>query len=210
MAKRHPAGSGPGRGTPRSRATARPGAGGRHARATGPVRREEVPEGIADEPTPRRLPAAGAITWRLVVLVVVILGVGIVLAQSLRIYFMQAAQIAETRQQIADTKATIADQQDELARWEDPEFVRSQARVRLGWVMPGEVGYRVIGPDGKPLDGSESAEDAADISQGPWFERMWRSVEVADEPAPAPSGASSRDPDVVIGTEAPSPSPTHS
>ena len=35
----------------------------------------------------------------------------------------------------------------------DPDYVRTQARERLGWVVPGETGYRVVGADGKPLGG---------------------------------------------------------
>ncbi len=43
----------------------------------------------------------------------------------------------------------IAELQDIEQRWNDPAFIRNQARERFGWVMPGEVGYRVIGLDGE-------------------------------------------------------------
>lgn len=142
-------------------------------------------------------------------LVVAVLGVGIVLAQSLRIYFVQSAEIARTREEIAHSKELIAKQKDELARWEDPEYVRSQARVRLGWVMPGEIGYRVIGADGKPIDGSESVAQSAEETAGPWFDRMWTSVKVADEPVPTPAPSAKSGPDVIIGAS-PSPSDPHS
>ncbi|SDL41537.1 FtsB family cell division protein [Tessaracoccus oleiagri] len=170
---------------------------------------EEDTTGIRPEPAVVVRPRAGGITWRLIVLVVVVLGVAIVLAQSLRIYFLQSQELAEVRAQIAKTEAEIADQRDQLERWNDPAYVRSQARVRLGWVMPGEVGYRVIGPDGKPLDGSETVGDMADEPTGPWYERMWTSVQVADEPAPEPLPSPKPD-ERVIGVETPSPTPSPS
>lgn len=176
-------------------------------RRTPAVETQQQPDGIEPEspPTPSR---AGGITWRLVVLVVVVLGVAIVLAQSLRIYFMQAAEIAEVRERIAVTQEKIAEQRDQLERWNDPEYVKSQARVRLGWVMPGEVGYRVIDADGNPVDGSETIGGGTDELTGPWYERMWTTVQLADQPEADPDeddGESEAD-DTIIGLETPSPS----
>lgn len=155
---------------------------------------------------------AGGITWRLVVLVAAVLGTTILLGQSLRIYFIQGAQIAEERERIAAAKKLIAQQKDEVERWKDPEFVRAQARVRLGWVMPGETGYRVIGPDGKPIDGSETVGDNVEEQKGPWYEQMWSSVAVADKPAEEPDSKRPVDDDKVIGleSEAPTPKPSSS
>lgn len=128
-------------------------------------------------------------TWRLAVLVVVIAGIGLVLAHSLRVYFVQSQEIAEMRAQIVAEKEKITGLEDKLARWNDPAYVRSVARQRLGWVMPGETGYRVIGADGKPLQGPAIGTNEAEEPQGPWWDRMWRSVKVADAPAPASSPA---------------------
>lgn len=150
---------------------------------------------------------ARGITWRLVVLTAAVLGTMILLGQSLRIYFIQAGQIAEERERIAATKKTIAQQKDEVERWKDPEYVRAQARVRLGWVMPGETGYRVIGPDGKPIDGSETVGSLVEAPKGPWYEQMWTSVKVADEPAEDPDSKRPADDDKVIGLESEGESP---
>lgn len=67
---------------------------------------------------------------------------------SLRTYLVQQSTMATTQQQIAERSQRASDLQRQLDRWHDPAFVKSQARTRLGWVMPGEVGYRVIGADG--------------------------------------------------------------
>ena len=156
---------------------------------------------------PPRAQRARTATWRLAVLLVVIAGITIVLANSLRVYFAQAQEIAAVKADIAATQEQIADLEDRLNRWEDPAYVRSVARVRLGWVMPGEVGYRVLGVDGQPLEGP-SIETALDVEvPGLWWEKMWGSVQAADVPAPDPGGAALPDPQQTIQSPTPSPTP---
>ena len=140
-------------------------------------------------------------TWRLAVLGVVIAGLALVLAHSLRVYFAQSQEIAAVRADIAAKQEQIAELEDKLNRWNDPEYVRAVARVRLGWVMPGEVGYRVIGADGQPLDGA-SIEAPDPANTGLWWERMWGSVALADQPVE--ESAPKADPDRTV---APSPEP---
>jgi cell division protein FtsB len=132
-------------------------------------------------PAPRAQRAVTA-TWRLVVVLVVVAGIGMVLAHSLRVYFTQAEEIAAVKAEIAAEQDEIADLNDKLERWNDPAYVRSIARSRLGWVLPGEVGYRVLDAEGKPLDGASIELEAAEPPQL-WWEKMWGSVQVADSPA---------------------------
>ncbi|MBA3530261.1 MAG: septum formation initiator family protein [Propionibacteriaceae bacterium] len=119
---------------------------------------------------------------------VVILILTLSYASSLRIYFAQAHEIAATKQEIIQRQSRIADLQSELVRWNDPAYVKTQARARLGWVMPGETGFKVVGQDGKPLGGGAEVNSAktADAPQDAWWAKLWGSVEAADEPAPAP------------------------
>lgn len=122
---------------------------------------------------------------------VVLLVLTISYATSLRIYFAQAHAIADTKAEIASRQARIADLHGELARWDDPAFVKTQARDRLGWVVPGETGFTVVGPDGKPLGGGASLGAENSTTQGPkrvWWDKLWGSVETADRPAPAKPG----------------------
>jgi hypothetical protein len=70
--------------------------------------------------------------------------------------------------------------------------VRTQARERLGWVVPGETGYTVVGADGKPLGGGAkiTAETASEESaHDSWWSKLWGSVEAADRPAPSKTNA---------------------
>lgn len=165
-------------------------------------------EAIDPKPAPPpRAPRASTATWRLAVFLVVIAGIAIVLANSLRVYFAQAQEIAAVKAEIAQRQEEIADFEDKLERWNDPEYVRSVARVRLGWVMPGEIGYRVIGADGQPLDGASMDDGEAPELQGQWWEKMWGSVALADQPAPEPEQTSLPEPARTIQPPSPSPTP---
>jgi cell division protein FtsB len=127
------------------------------------------------------------LTARALALVVVVLVLTISYATSLRIYFAQAHEIASTKAEIVERQAAIADLQGQIARWNDPAYVAAQARERLGWLVPGETGYTVVGADGKPLGGGLTLDSPAveDPGQRPsmWWDRMWGSVKAADKPA---------------------------
>jgi len=123
---------------------------------------------------------------------VVLLILTISYATSLRIYFSQAHEISATKAEIAERQQRILQLQGELARWDDEGYVRSQARERLGWVVPGETGFTVVDAEGRPLGGGAEikAESASDEpAQDSWWSKLWGSVEAADRPAPVPDPA---------------------
>jgi type II secretory pathway pseudopilin PulG len=116
---------------------------------------------------------------------------GISYANALTTYLRQQRDIAELESEVAAQTASIDQLEDEIARWQDPDYVRAQARQRLGWVLPGEVGYRVIAADGS-LVGSETEvidEAVSAENQGPWYERIWASIKAADQPEAEPTEA---------------------
>lgn len=104
---------------------------------------------------------------------------------TIRGYVLHQRQIAVVKKQIAEHEEAILTLEEELARWQDDEFVRMQARERLGWVVPGETGFRVIGADGKPYAGGQQIgpDEPSDAENDPtWWSRMWGSVQTADDP----------------------------
>lgn len=133
------------------------------------------------------------ITWRLVALIVVLAVLMFSYANSLRVYFSQQSQIAAAKAELAANQQTVNDLYDQLQRWQDPAYVKAQARERLGWVMPGEVGYHVIGPDGKPLGAGATISTASALPAGEhaetWWDRLAGSVLTADDPTPVPDAA---------------------
>ncbi|GAA2111306.1 septum formation initiator family protein [Microlunatus panaciterrae] len=201
-------GAGPGRGKPRARSIPRKAAAHRpgHGNQSGP----DSPEGSspAEQQTAARMRRRSSITTRAIALVVVLLILTISYASSLRIYFAQRQDIAATKQQIAKSQQRIADLQTEVERWNDPAYVKSQARERLGWVVPGEVGYKVVGPDGKPINGgvelgADDQKPAGDQKRQAWWADLYGSLKTADDPAPKPKKPS--DEPTITADSTPSP-----
>jgi len=180
---------------PTSRPGAPPGRGKPRTRTQAPKSslRTSTAEnaGGADASTaPRR--RSYILTARAIALSVVLLILTISYATSLRIYFSQAHEISTTKAEIAERQQRILQLQGELARWDDEGYVRSQARERLGWVVPGETGFTVVDAEGRPLGGGAEikAESASDEpAQDTWWSKLWGSVEAADRPAPVPDPA---------------------
>lgn len=143
------------------------------------------------------------ITQRAVALLVVVGLLVISYVGTMRIYLDQQSDMATARTQIAERQATIAQLQDELSRWNDPSYIKTQARERLGWVMPGEVGYRVIGTDGKVVSGEVgSIKGNNDPANQAWYELIWSSVQTADQPVVIPT----TQPVATVTPPAPAPS----
>ena len=119
---------------------------------------------------------------------------------SLSVYFGQQREIAETKAEIAAHQAQIDNLQDELERWKDPAYIKAQARDRLGWVMPGEIGYRVIDANGQIIGGTVTIADASTTTAVlSWYDTLWASLHDADQPIPDPAAIPAPPP--VIGPD---------
>lgn len=100
----------------------------------------------------------------------------LVLAPPIQNYFTQRAQINALRAQVDGDRAALEAARIELTRWQDPDYVKAQARERLHFVMPGERQYIVTGtPNG---DGEVTGNIVADqLEDGaPWYTRMIASI----------------------------------
>jgi cell division protein FtsB len=100
----------------------------------------------------------------------------LVLAPPIQHYFTQRAQINALQAQVDSDRSALEAARLELMRWQDPEYVKAQARERLHFVMPGERQYIVTGtPNG---DGQVSTNKVADqLEDGsPWYTRMIASI----------------------------------
>ena len=135
---------------------------------------------------PVRARGSRNLTGRAAVVLLVLGALIVSYAQSLRVWFDQHQQISALQQEIRDREKRVNQLDDEIARWDDDAYVRAQARQRLGWVMPGEIGYRVIGADGKPVGAppapSGPADPQADEQKPTWYTKLWGSVEGAGKP----------------------------
>lgn len=138
-------------------------------------------------------------TTRAVVLLSVVLLLVASYTSSLHAWWNQRGEIQDRKAEIVMRKEAIKELQDDQERWSDRAFVQQQARERFGWVFPGEVGYRVIGSDGK-IQGDVPTLDAPPVPKTrDWHDKLWGTVvEAGKEPkrrAPEP------DPDAVLENE---------
>ncbi|MEZ5091971.1 septum formation initiator family protein [Nocardioides sp.] len=165
------------RGAARPATGARPLADGAAGGSGGP--REAHGSGAA-EPSRRR----PRFTGRMAVLTLVLLVLLMSYASSMKAYLQQRAHLDALHAQIAQQQARIEVLQREKQRWDDPAYVRTQARERFGYVLPGEQSFVVVDGDGQPLDPEASLGDPADVEAPPtaWWDSAWASVELAGNP----------------------------
>ena len=176
----------------------RPGAKGPRTR-TPAGRPERSPDGT---PVSARRTARGPrLTGRAAILVLVLAVLTVSYASSLRAYLQQRAHIGDLKAQIAEREQNINDLEREKRRWEDPAYVKAQARARFGYLMPGETGFEVLGPDGKPLEPQATLNDPDEVIRTEptaWWTAAWDSMELAGNPPPPTPGPA----DLVDGTKA--------
>ncbi|HEY6932751.1 MAG TPA: septum formation initiator family protein [Marmoricola sp.] len=106
-------------------------------------------------------------------------------ASSLRAYLEQRSQVEALQQQVAQSRHDISRLEREKRRWHDKAYVEAMARQRLGWVLPGETAYQVIGKDGRPLQETSELSNPATVGHvvpRAWWSTAWGSLRAADHP----------------------------
>ena len=141
------------------------------------------PEGLPTTVPERVLPP------RIVTLAVVGLLAFVVVFTSLRAYLSQQAQYDAVVAKIKEASDTSTALEDELAQWKDDTYVRAQVRERLGYVMPGDTSYVVVGADTvkQPSAGGEPTQDSQDV---PWYQALRESSQAAGQSGSRTDGAS--------------------
>jgi cell division protein FtsB len=139
---------------------------------------------MAQQPVRR----GNGITTRAAVLALVFCAVVVALAYPVREYVAQRAEIASLRAQERAQQAAVAELRRQAERWDDPAYIKAQARERLHFVEPGETAYVVLTPPTPkavvrvPQPGGQAI---ITTTGGSWFDRLWTTVEVAGRPAKA-------------------------
>ena len=167
---------------------AKPGArgdsGGRSARQGSPV--EDAPKN--NHGTSGSSPVSGsdenldpipakAFSGRMLALAVVMIAITIMLAPTVKIFIDKRAEIAALEADIAASKSAQDDLKRQVSRWQDPNYVKQQARDRINMVMPGETGYWVFGSDlPAGASGGQPGAAAQDPANLPWVDSLWESI----------------------------------
>ena len=124
---------------------------------------------------PRPSRRGGSFTGRAVILALVIGTLILALAVPVRSWLAQRAQIASLRADVEATEARVSELELQKQRWEDPAFVAAEARKRLHFVLPGEIGYVTLGSEQEIT--ADEADAAATES---WYVSLWDAVQKAD------------------------------
>jgi cell division protein FtsB len=93
-------------------------------------------------------------------ILVIVLG-SFLVAQDVQTFLNQRRVIAEMEQSIELARQSVEDMEAERDRWQDPVYIRSQARDRLYYVLPGEVSYLVMNAEG--MDFSDTSGTLGEI-----------------------------------------------
>jgi cell division protein FtsB len=204
--RRTPSGQGPARrpgaaGRPGGRAAGRPSARDtatriepRSSRSTPPrtpgaVRGTDGARSGSRPAAARRAATAGAtkrtvavrpraFTGRATVLLVVLAALALAYTYPIRVYLDQESTIAQMQAAQAHQRAVIAGKAEEVAKWQDPEYVRAIARKRFYYVRPGEVPLVLLDdPAGAARDAGLVAPSAAPDR---WYDTLFSSVAAAN------------------------------
>ncbi len=135
------------------------------------------------------------LTTRAIVLLSVVLLLVASYTSTLHAWWEQRGDIQASKAEIVMRKQAIADLEDEKDRWNDPAYVKQQARSRFGWVMPGEVGYRVIGADGVVRGDVPTLDEPPEATTPQWYDKLWGSVKQSGK---TPKAVKTEDPNAVI------------
>lgn len=88
------------------------------------------------------------------VIAIVVIG-SFLISPDVEAFLNQRRQIAEMEESIRLAQEQVEQMQVERDRWQDPVYIRSQARDRLYYVLPGEVSYLVM--DSSGMDFSDTS-----------------------------------------------------
>ena len=129
------------------------------------------------EPDEAPVPAK-AFSGRMLALSVVMIAITIMLAPTVKIFFEKRAEIAALQADISAKQSEQNDLRRQVSRWQDPNYVKQQARDRINMVMPGETGYWVFGSDlpAGESGGAAGAATSQDPAKLPWVDTLWESI----------------------------------
>lgn len=136
---------------------------------TSPTLTEREPEATVkvDDESTLTVASSGrtAIIVGLIIVLVAMLGLPV------RSWLLQRAEIRGLETQIEEVRTDLRQLRAERDQWADSDFIERQARERLNYVYPGDVGLVVVGGQDTPETDEPDQE---------WFAKLWRSVESAD------------------------------
>jgi hypothetical protein len=119
------------------------------------------------------------------VLLLVLAVLAVSWASSFRAWFQQRAEMDASRAEIARREQSIDTLRAQKKRLNDDAFIKQQARLRFGYVMPGQDSLIALDENGNPIGSVEKLTDPAEApgtDPVAWYSTVWESVEAAGNP----------------------------
>ena len=129
------------------------------------------------------------VTARFVAISVVIFIIALTIAPPAQRYFTQRAQINAVEAEISVRQQRLDQAEIELQKWRDPNYVKSQARERLHFVLPGERQYIVVGVETEESSAEKKRTPIAtkQFGSAPWYTKLISSIQQVAAGSEAPS-----------------------
>ncbi|WP_166985396.1 FtsB family cell division protein [Canibacter zhoujuaniae] len=143
-----------------------------------------------------------------ILLFVIIVSGVLVIGPQVSVYVNQRQEIAQLQQQLTKLKEEQAREQKAFEAWNDPSYVRAEARNRLSYVLPGETQLSVIMDiDLTPTKHHKTEEQLTQAPQS-WVTNLLASAVIAGtakqidaENAPPDPATDATDPEVDPDTD---------
>ena len=113
---------------------------------------------------------------RVLALSVIFFILALTIAPPVKHYFTQRAQINALKSQLSADNSALQKARQELLLWQDPEYIKSQARERLHFVLPGERQY-IVTEESTTDSNNTPTKIASALTDGqPWYARLIASI----------------------------------
>jgi hypothetical protein len=117
----------------------------------------------------------------------VLVALALAYTYPVRVYLAQQSDIARMEADQAEQRRLIGKLSEEAALWQDPEYVRIQARQRFYMGYPGEVPLVVLhDPDGAARDAGIDPAATRKQTSDPWYATLWSSIRAANDERSSP------------------------
>lgn len=121
--------------------------------------------------------AAHRFSGRVAALLVVLAFFAVMLVPTVNHYRNQMHEINDLRASIAQLETDQQELKEEIARWEDPLYIKQQARDRINLVMPGERVYMVVGEQPSADEDVQPNASTYEVRQElPWVDALLDSI----------------------------------
>jgi len=113
---------------------------------------------------------------RVLALAAILFILALTIAPPVKHYFTQRAQISALKSQLSADNAALQKARQELLLWQDPEYIKTQARERLHFVLPGERQY-IVTDNSTTESNNGTTKIASALTDGqPWYARLIASI----------------------------------